>query len=209
MSMTARLVAGLAVASLVLPLAACAGEDEPGLLPGGSGVDVDTPALRALKHDAGIADCEPGAVAGAVEDGLPAVTLPCLGGGPDVDLTALRGPLVVNLWAVYCDPCRDELPIYERFHQQYAGRVGVLGIDFNDTRPREALQLARDTGVTYPLLADPESLVAGPPPGLVLKGLPMIALVDADGTVVHLEAREITSLTELEQLVEEHLGVTP
>lgn len=209
MSEAGRLARSLAAALLALPLAACVGEDEPGLLPGGSGVDVDTPALRELKREAGIADCPPGGAAAPVADGLPEVTLPCLGGGPDVDLASLRGPLVVNLWAVYCDPCRDEMPIYERFHQQYAGRVGVLGIDYNDTRPRDALELARDTGVTYPLLADPESLVGGPPPGLVLKGLPMVALVDADGVVVHLEAREITSVGELEELVAEHLGVTP
>ncbi len=205
-----RAAAALALALGVL--AGCAGEEDPGLLPAAAGVEVDTPQLRTLKKDAGIDPCpatEPSDEPDAPADGLPAVTLPCLGGGDDVDLAALRGPLVINVWASWCGPCRDELPVYQRFSEQYADRVGVLGIDFNDTQPRAALELARDTGVTYPLVADPDSAVAGPPPGLVPRGLPMVVLVDADGRVVHREAREITDVAELEDLVQTHLGVRP
>lgn len=199
-----------AVAALVLSLgvlSGCAGEEDPGLMPAVAGVEVDTPELRALKKDAGIDPCPVTEPSVAAADGLPDVTLPCLGGGPDVDLAALRGPLVVNVWASWCGPCRDELPLYQRFAEQYAGRVAVLGIDFNDTQPRAALELARDSGVTYPLVADPDSAVSGPPPGLVPRGLPMVVLVDADGRVVHREAREITDVAELEELVATHLGV--
>ncbi len=201
---------GRAVAALVLALgvlAGCAGEDDPGLLPAVSGVEVDTSQLRALKKDAGIEPCPATVASEPPGDGLPDVSLPCLGGGPDVALAALRGPLVINVWASWCGPCRDELPVYQRFAEQYVGRVAVLGIDFNDTQPRAALELARDTGVTYPLVADPESAVAGPPPGLVPRGLPMVVLVDAEGRVVHREAREITDVAELEELVWTHLGV--
>jgi thiol-disulfide isomerase/thioredoxin len=198
----------LSAALLAATLAGCASEQSPGLLAGGSRVEVDTPELRALKNDAGIEAC-PSAQGDPAVDGLPDVTLPCLGGGDDVDLARLRGPLVVNVWASWCPPCREELPVYQRFAEQYAGRVAVLGIDFNDTQPRAALELARDSGVTYPLVADPDSDVEGPPPGLVQRGLPMVVLVDADGRVVHREAREVTSVAELEELVATHLGVRP
>ena len=200
------LVAAALVAAL---LTGCAGSEDPGLLAGGPGIEVDTAELRALKQETAVPDCEPGSGDAPVAGGLPALTLPCLGGGPEVDLAILRGPLVVNLWASWCGPCRREMPIYQRFHAKYAGQVGVLGIDFNDPQPKAALELARDSGVTYPLVADPDSVVEGPPPGLVPRGLPMVALVDADGVVVLLEAREIRSLGELEQLVDEHLGATP
>jgi thiol-disulfide isomerase/thioredoxin len=200
-----RLVVALLLAGVLL--AGCGDSEEPGLLAGGSGVEVDTPQLQELRQEAGIEPCAPGTGTGSVDGGLPDVTLPCLGGGTAVPLGTLRGPLVVNMWASWCGPCRNELPIYQRFHEKYADRVGVVGIDFNDTQPRAALELARDSGVTYPLLADPDSEIEGPPPGLVPRGLPMIALVDADGRVVHLEAREIRSLSELEELVDTYLGV--
>ena len=63
------------------------------------------------------------------------MTLPCLGGGPDVELSSLRGPMVINLWQARCGPCRKEMPALEEFHQQYGDQVAVLGIDFNDVQP--------------------------------------------------------------------------
>jgi thiol-disulfide isomerase/thioredoxin len=185
----------------------CAGDRSPGLLPGPPDVDVDTPELRRIKADAGVADCVPG-TADPVDDGLPDVTLPCLGGGPDVNLSTLRGPLVVNLWASFCGPCRRELPIYQQFSEKYAGRVDVLGIDYNDTQAELALSLIKDTGVTYPLLADPATEMVGKGAFQRIIGLPVLALVDAEGAVVFQEPLEIKSLRQLEELVEDHLGVS-
>ena len=42
---------------------------------------------------------------------------------------------MINLWASWCAPCRDELPHYQAFAEKYAGKVDVLGIDFQETRP--------------------------------------------------------------------------
>jgi thiol-disulfide isomerase/thioredoxin len=198
---------GLALAAAAaLLLTGCASDPDAGLLPGSPEVDVDTPHLRQLKSEAGVEDCVPG-TSEPVADGLPEVTLPCLGGGPEVDLSSLHGPLVVNLWAGWCGPCRQELPIYQRFHEKYDGRVDVLGIDYNDTQPGAALELVQQTGVTYPLLADPGSLLDGESPLPRIPGLPMLVLVDADGVVVHQEFVVIRRLGQLEGLVEEHLGV--
>jgi thiol-disulfide isomerase/thioredoxin len=165
-----------------------------------AGVAVDTAQLRAVKHRAGIASCRP-ARGRPVTGGLPRVTLPCLGGGPAVDLAGLRGPLVVNLWAQWCGPCRAELPRYEQFARKYAGTVRVLGIDYQDTQPLWALQLAARSGVTYPLLADPDGRLSA-------RGLPKILMVDARGKVVYDEYGEITSVAQLERLVARHLHVT-
>ena len=185
----------------------CAGDQSPGLMPGPPDVDVDTAELRQIKAAAGVADCVPG-TADPVTDGLPDVTLPCLGGGPDVNPSTLRGPLVVNLWASFCGPCRKELPIYQTFSEKYAGRVDVLGIDYNDTQAELALSLIKDTGVTYPLLADPATEMVGKGAFQRIIGLPVLALVDADGDVVFQQPLEIKSLRQLEELVEEHLGVS-
>lgn len=167
---------------------------------GGSGIAVDTPELRQAKQAAGIADCPVLEKADPVKGGLPAHTLPCLGGGPAVDLTRLRGPMVINLWAQWCKPCREELPFYQRFATAYAGKVQVIGIDWQDTRPADAIALAHEAGVTYPLLADPD-------PKLRAAGLPKIILIDAAGKVVHEQYKEIKAVKELEQMVAKHLGV--
>jgi thiol-disulfide isomerase/thioredoxin len=199
-----RLVSALAVVAL---LAGCGGSPVSRVAPGPAQVDVDTPELRALRSQAGIEPCAAGR-GGAVDGGLPAVSLPCLGGGEDVDLSTLRGPMVVNLWASWCGPCRKEMPLLQAFSQEYAGRVSVLGIDYQDVQPGAALELARDTGVTYPLLADPQAELDGAEPFPTLRGLPFLALVDADGVVVHREYVALTSQAQLEDLVAEHLGVS-
>lgn len=191
---------------LAVLLLGCAPGSDSDAGPGDAKVDVDTPHLRELKAEAGVEPCVDG-TGESVEGGLPEVTLPCLGGGPAVDLSSLRGPLVVNLWAGWCAPCREELPIYQAFHEKYDGRVPVLGIDYNDTQPGAALELAQQTGVTFPLLADPGTALDGAGSLPRIPGLPMLVLVGESGEVEHFEFVQITSLAQLERLVEEHLGV--
>lgn len=193
-----------ALVAVALALGACDSADVP-RPPGEAKVDVDTPALRAIKEQAGIEPCRQTS-AGPTDDGMPDITLPCLGGGGDVDVAGLRGPMVVNLWASWCGPCRKELPIYQQFHDRYGDRVAVLGIDYNDVQPEAALELARDTGVTYPLLADPGSELEGTSTFPTIPGVPWVVLIDADGVVVHRQAVEVTSLAQLVDLVDEHLG---
>jgi thiol-disulfide isomerase/thioredoxin len=166
-------------------------------------VDVDTLALRLLKRRAGIAPC-PVATAPPARDGLPDVVLPCLGGGRDVRLSGLRGPMVVNLFAQWCGPCREELPHYQTLHEKAGHRLRVLGLDYLDTRPAGALALARTAGVTYPLVADP---AGGVRTAFRVRGLPGIVLVDAAGRVVDVEYRVIFSYAELRGLVRQRLGV--
>ena len=137
----------------------------------------------------------------AQSERLPDVTLASLTGGKPVDLGTLRGPAIVNLWAQWCVPCKRELPIYQQFFTRHAAAVSVLGVDWQDTRPDWAVQLAQKSGVTYPLVVDDE-------PKIRAQGLPKLVLVDAKGKIAFQEYVEIKSLAQLEQLVEKHLGVT-
>ena len=198
----------LAAGAACLLLAGCTPSAEPS--PGGGStsssdavvearVDVDTPALRALKARAGVAPCTPG----TARNELPAVSLPCLGGGPRVDLSRLRGPLVINLFAQWCGPCREELPYYQALHEKGRGEVAVLGVDYSDARPDWALDLVRKAGVTYPLVADPAARLRS---DLRIIGLPGVVLVGRDGSM-HVEYRVFRSYAELRGLVQERLGV--
>jgi thiol-disulfide isomerase/thioredoxin len=171
-------------------------------------VDVDTPALREVKARIGMEDCAPG-TGEPVEGGLPELTLPCLGGGPDVELSSLRGPVVINLWQAFCEPCREEMPALEEFHQQYGDRVPVLGIDFNDVHPDGALALAEETGATYPSVADPGGeLMAEDTFAVARRGLPAFVFVDAEGKVVAQDSGGVDSVAEIKAKVAEHLGIT-
>lgn len=191
--------------TLCLVLTSCAGEQPTGQQPEQGSVDVDTPALRALRSQARLEPCRPTGAVEAAQGGLPEVTLPCLGGGSSVALAGLRGPMVVNLWAQWCGPCRQELPFYQRLHRAGRGTVQVLGIDYLDTQPGRALQLAASSGVTFPLLADPDGRLRR---DLKVRGLPGIVFVDAAGRVSTVEFRSFGSYAELRDLVQQRLDVT-
>lgn len=202
-----RRLLALAIALPLLLLAGCGGQggaQQPVGAPPQK-PQLDSPALHKLKRQAGIADCTPSTADGpAAQDPLPKVTLPCLGGGPDIRLAKLRGPMVINLWAQWCGPCREELPIYEELHQKGKGKVKVLGIDYQDSQPAQALQLAKQTGVTYPLLADPEGSLRK---DFHVRGLPGVVFVDAHGSVKGVQYAVMSSYSQLRGLVQDHLGV--
>ena len=141
-------------------------------------------------------------------DRLPDLTLEGFDGAPDVDLAELRGPLVINIWASWCKPCREEMPLIEEFHQQHGDQVDLLGIDYQDLQVDNAEQLVADTGVTYPLVTDPGGSINGQGAFPPLRGAPYWAFVDEDGTVTHVEAQVVESVDELVALAEEHLGVS-
>ena len=77
------------------------------------------------------------------------------------------------------------MPILQSFHEQYGDRVAVLGVDYEDPQTVAAMELVADTGVTYPLLADPQGDLRGADALPGLRGLPFLALVDEDGRVAH------------------------
>ncbi|MBF4163226.1 TlpA family protein disulfide reductase [Nocardioides acrostichi] len=201
MTRPGRLLALLAGAVL---MAGCTSTPESPIV-GEAKVSVDSPDLRQAKKQAGVEDC-PAVTAGAVDGGLPDVTLPCLGGGRDVDMAGLRGPMMINFWAATCGPCREEMPALEDFHQRYGDQVPIIGVDYLDVLPVMAMELVRKTGVTYPLVADPGGDL-GADGTLRLMGLPHFVLIDADGKVVYETDGGFDSVDQLVQLVDEHLGV--
>lgn len=139
---------------------------------------------------------------------LPAVTLDGLEGGSPLDLAAVRGPAVLNFWASWCAPCRDELPILEAFHRAHP-EITMIGINYLDAQSDEAVDLARRSGLTYPSYVDGQGVLSANGPFPNLRGLPYTALVDAGGELVHGEFVEITSVEQLVDLVTEHLESSP
>jgi thiol-disulfide isomerase/thioredoxin len=167
---------------------------------GGGSTDTRTgDDLAPLRKAAALAPCPAGVGA------LPALTLPCLGGGPDVRLDGPPSgtPTLVNVYASWCAPCQEEMPLLVAFARKAGARVALLGVDTEESAPRLGLLFAKDMGQHWPAVYDDQ--------GLVLRryssGPPVTLFVDGRGRVVHVQRGPFASLAALEAAVAAHLGV--
>lgn len=193
----AGLVAGCTTNTPVQPVGPPPSQDRP--------TQSATEDLSEQRRAAGIADCpvsDPDVP--ARPDGLPDVTLDCLGGGEQVRLAGLRGePMLINVWAQWCGPCRVEAP-FLREAAEARPDVMFFGVDFDDPNPEAAIAFAGEAGWAWPQVADPEKLIASQ---LQVIGPPQSFLVNADGRVVHIHRGMVASTEQLVELLDEHLRV--
>jgi cytochrome c biogenesis protein CcmG/thiol:disulfide interchange protein DsbE len=107
--------------------------------------------LAARDPDTGIDD----ALRRGERASAPALSLPPLDGDRKRALSDFRGKVVVvNFWASWCDPCRKESPLLERWHRRVAARGGiVLGVAVNDVSS-DSRAFIREFGLTFPQLRD-------------------------------------------------------
>ncbi len=197
--------AALGLAALAVALAGCTA----GSHPGAHSSQRSGPSLTSLRQAAELHRCpatrgSPAGETGASGHRLPALTLPCLGGGPRVRLAALHGtPMLVNLWGSWCGPCQQEVPYLQKAYAAAAGRLRVLGVDTEDSR-RSALDFAAHTGMHYPSVVDAQGAVkqeAGP------KGLPVTLFVTAGGDVVHTKIGPFRTEAAVQSAVRRYLGI--
>jgi len=112
----------------------------------------------------------------------PAFTLPALGGG-DISLANSSGKLVfLNIWATWCQPCREEMPSMQRLYEQMAGdKFEMIAISI-DKGVTEVEEFVKDFGLTFPVALDPKQVVAAK---YKITGVPETYLISPDGVVMH------------------------
>jgi cytochrome c biogenesis protein CcmG/thiol:disulfide interchange protein DsbE len=139
-------------------------------------------------------------------DGLPPLTLHCLGAGPVVRLSDLRGtPMVLNVWAAWCTNCAEEAPLFAALHKAAGERVRFFGIHYQAARGY-GLRSARDFEMFFPSVHDADGVqtikaLKAPSP-------PETWFVTADGRVAYRHRGVLTSQQQLDSYVETYLGVS-
>jgi cytochrome c biogenesis protein CcmG/thiol:disulfide interchange protein DsbE len=94
-------------------------------------------------------------------DRLPSFSLAELSGGGSLDSDDLAGsPVVLNFWASWCAPCRDEAPAFQAAWERYEDEgVRFVGVNVCDLEP-EAKRFVREFDVTYSIVRDPDQELA-------------------------------------------------
>jgi peroxiredoxin len=103
--------------------------------------------------------------------------------GANLRLSEHRGNVVmINFWATWCGPCRQEMPLLNDLYARYE-RVGfsLLGVNIDDDS-RRALEMAEDLGVSFPVLFDERKEVSRL---YQVEAMPVTVLVDREGKVRH------------------------
>jgi thiol-disulfide isomerase/thioredoxin len=150
--------------------------------------------LAGARAEADLPACPEGAEGPA---DLRGITAECLADGRGVDIaTALEGPVLVNMWATWCPPCKTELPILAAYARE-PGAIPVVTLGV-ESKPGDALELLTALKVKLPSLLDEDGRAKQK---LHPAGLPASYLV-ADGTITLIEnPRVFTSVDQIRQAV--------
>jgi cytochrome c biogenesis protein CcmG/thiol:disulfide interchange protein DsbE len=164
-----------------------------GVSSGGDTVDpgAANPESAAIDYERALADAPPQlAKLYANGDAL-------IGGGAealDSQLAALKGfPVVVNVWASWCGPCRSEFPELQKASAKRGDQVAFIGVDANDN-DAAARDFLAELPVPYPSISDPDEQLKK---RYNLRGYPSTAFYNSAGDVVYVKQGPYTSESEL------------
>jgi cytochrome c biogenesis protein CcmG/thiol:disulfide interchange protein DsbE len=126
--------------------------------------------------------------------------------GERTGLVQLRGkPVLLNVWATWCHPCRQEIPALEQLHRTYAARgLQVIGVSIDAGDQQQAIrEFLAEYGASYPIWLDPDSEVTA---AFSTMGVPNTFLIGPDGQVLWKHVGPVTAdNAELRRLIERSL----
>lgn len=142
-------------------------------------------SLKTLLHLTGLAVLLSAGIANADVDAGPAPDFTLKShSGDNLRLSEFRGEVVmINFWASWCGPCRQEMPLLDELYTQYQPLgFTILGVNVEEDSTK-AKKLLKDIPVSFPVLFDNESEVSKL---YKVVAMPSTVLVDRDGNVRYL-----------------------
>ncbi|RXT08002.1 TlpA disulfide reductase family protein [Ammoniphilus sp. CFH 90114] len=118
--------------------------------------------------------------------------------GEEISLENYKGkPVILNFWTTWCPPCKEEMPVLQRIHDQYKDQLSIVGVNltYQDDR-KEVRKFLEDHQITYDIGLDKLGEITKL---YQVQALPTLFLIDGKGQIV----RQYTGALSEQQLLEE------
>jgi thiol-disulfide isomerase/thioredoxin len=128
----------------------------------------------------------------------------CLDTSKGVNVAAIKGPAIVNVWGSWCEPCIKELPIFTEYFQTMDPTIQLIGVDVEEKSPEDGRMFARTHGIMWPNLYDSD----GSTRKYFGMGVPVTWFIEEDGSVVSKHVGPFDSIEALRSEVFRAFGVS-
>jgi len=130
----------------------------------------------------------------------------CLDGSSEINFHSIKGPLIINVWASWCEGCKEEMPYFIDLYANPVfknGEIKLLGIDVDEKNADSGPNFIKSYGMSWPHLEDVDGrskIVFGP-------GVPVTCFLDNTGEIIHKHIGAFLSKAQLYEAVENYLEV--
>ena len=134
------------------------------------------------------------------------VQMNCLDGLSEINFHSIRGPIIVNVWASWCEGCKEEMPYFIDLYANPLfknGEIKLLGIDVDEKNAYSGPNFIKSYGMSWPHLEDVDGrskIVFGP-------GVPVTYFLDNTGEIIHKHIGAFLSKAQLYEAVEKYFEV--
>ena len=130
----------------------------------------------------------------------------CLDGSSNINFHSIKGPIIVNVWASWCEGCKEEMPYFIDLYANPVfknSEIKLLGIDVDEKNAESGPNFIKSYGMSWPNLEDVDGrskIVFGP-------GVPVTYFLDKSGEIIHKHIGAFLSKAQLYKAVEKYFDV--
>ena len=130
----------------------------------------------------------------------------CLDGSSNINFHSIQGPIIINVWASWCEGCKEEMPYFIDLYANPVfknSEIKLLGIDVDEKDADSGPNFVKSYGMSWPHLEDVDGrskLVFGP-------GVPVTYFLDSTGEIIHKHIGAFLSKAQLYEAVEKYFEV--